>query len=94
MSQIDFYKHLDKDTAMTVTLPMEQIARDCVALNYGAHRLLSALVHELRAKNTKRAEEYAAMYPNEKLSEGEIQPYERSKLADGIEELLNKGLFC
>ena len=68
-SRIDEYKHLDKHTAMAVVLPMEQIARECVALNYGAHRLLSAMVHAIREKRG----------PNE--------------LADGIETLLNKGLF-
>jgi hypothetical protein len=81
MRKIDSYKHLDKDTAMTLTLPMEQIASECVRLNYGAHRLLSAMVHALREANN----EYAAEHPN--------VPPEPSELADGIEALLNKGLF-
>ena len=81
MRTIDTYKHLDNDTAMKVTLPMEQIARECVQLNYGAHRLLSALVHALREANN----EYAAKHPY-----GHPEP---SHLADGIEALLNKGLF-
>lgn len=81
MPRIDSYKHLDKDTAMVVTMPMEQIARECVRLNYGAHRLLSALVHALRDANSEYAERHPSAEP------------EPSGLADGIEALLNKGLF-
>jgi hypothetical protein len=84
-SRIDEYKHLDKDTSMTITLPMEQIARECVALNYGSHRLLSALVHALRDANAVRAAKWEKDYPDE--------VYGPSELADGIEALLNKGLY-
>jgi hypothetical protein len=66
---------------------MEQIARDCVALNYGAHRLLSAMVHALRDRNAKQVAKWneVFLYPSES--------YGPSELADGIEALLNKGLF-
>jgi len=79
MRRIDFYKHLDADTPLTITLSMDQIARDCVALNYGAHRLLSALVHALRDRDAALSAKYEMKTD--------------SQLADGIEELLNRGLF-
>ena len=85
-TKIDTYRHLDADTSLTVKLTMTDIARDCVKLNYGAHRLLSALVHELRADNALRAAEFLLRNPNEH--------YGDSELATGIEQLLNKGLFC
>lgn len=82
---IDTYKHLDKDTQMKVSLSMEEIARECAALNYGAHRLLSALVHELREKRERLAQEQERC--------GMTIRGRHSPLADGIEELLNNGLF-
>lgn len=88
---IDAYKHLDADTAMTLTLSMTQIAESCVALNYGTHRLLSALVHAIRAREKAYLEQWARDHPGFKG----VTPYssESSELADGIEALLNKGLF-
>jgi hypothetical protein len=89
MSKIDTYKHLDKDTSMSIVLPMEQIAKSCVALNYGAHRLLSALVHELRAENEKLEKKWQDRNPREPVS----ADFKNSPLADGIEKLLNDGLY-
>jgi DNA-directed RNA polymerase subunit L len=84
-SRIDSYKHLDKETPFTVELSMEQIARQVVQLNYGTHRLLSALVHELRAENARHAAEYEQRHPG--------STYGPSELAEGLEKLLNQGLF-
>lgn len=72
MPKLDFYKSLG--AAVTVTLPMEQIVRECISLDYGAHQLLSAMVHAMREKNAKYC-------------------YGPSPLADGIEKLLNDGLY-
>ena len=84
MTGIDTYKGLDETTPMVVTLPMEMIARECVSLNYGAHRLLSAMVHALRERNAREAARYEKNYPG--------CTYGGSELADGIEALLNSGL--
>ncbi len=71
----DQYKHLNKQSVynVQVELGMEQLAHMVVAKNYGAVRLLSAMIDELRT--TKKY--------------GRTSP-----LADGIEKLLNDGLYC
>lgn len=56
MTEIDTYKHLDKDSKVTVELSMPELAKHVGSLNYGAHRLLSAMVHELRAKNLEHVQ--------------------------------------
>jgi hypothetical protein len=81
MPRIDSYKHLDGDSKVSVELSMEEIAQRVCALNYGAHRLLSAMAHELRKKN----DEFIESCPDCKG--------QRSPLADAIEELLNKGYY-
>lgn len=50
MRSIDFYKHLDDDWPLRVEMTVPEVVKAIVAQNYGTHRLLSALVHELRAK--------------------------------------------
>lgn len=88
-TRIDTYKHLDASTKVSIELSMEDIARRCVSLNYGAHRLLSALVHELRsAARTQRDNALRRDPSNEDRYPG------TSELADGIEKLLNSGLVC
>jgi hypothetical protein len=53
MTNIDSYKHLDDDPAYLIKIQftMPELVKMVVAQNYGAHRFLSALVHELRAKS-------------------------------------------
>jgi hypothetical protein len=86
MPRIDTYKHLGP---LQFELPMENLARAMCDQNYGVHRFLSTLVHELRAKKKSLSEE-SQKY---NLSwEPETDEY-RSPLADGIERLLNEGLF-
>jgi hypothetical protein len=70
-SYFDCYKHLDDTDPFRITLNSEELAQLACGRNYGAHRLLSAMVHELRRKSVDG----------------------KSELADGIEELLNKGLY-
>jgi hypothetical protein len=74
-SKLGSYDHMNPDSALTIKIPMEQLVKDVVELNYGAHRLLSALVRELREHQKDR------LYQD------------GSPLADGIEELLNQGLY-
>ena len=67
-------------------LPMQDLAKAMCDQNYGVHRFLSALVHELRAKEKQHQERC-------KAQERECIPDGASPLADGIERLLNDGLF-
>ena len=92
MSGIDFYKHLEKVHPFTVELSMDDIARKCVKLNYGVHRLLSSLVRELRAANKRHEEKWNEQHPDDDPSENPHTGKD-SPLAKGIEELLNQGLF-
>ena len=50
--RIDHYKHLDKDYPLRVEMTVPDVAAAIVAQNYGTHRFLSALVHELRKKES------------------------------------------
>lgn len=88
MIRIDFYKHLDASDPVALTVPMDKLAHEVCALNYGAHRLLSAMVHELRAHNAATLEKWR--------KSGEIKvtsEQERSPLADAIEKTLNEGHY-
>jgi hypothetical protein len=88
MSHIDFYKHLDTSDPVALAIPMDKLAREVCALNYGAHRFLSAMVHELRARNAATLEKWR--------EEGHIPvlpEYEHSPLADAIEKALNEGHY-
>jgi hypothetical protein len=74
MSQrkIDDYKHLDADPAygikMEMTIP--QLVKYVVAQNYGTHRFLSALVHELRAEENPDDPSQLAPVIEKALNEG------------------------
>ena len=86
MARIDTYKHLGP---LQFELPMEDLAKAMCNQNYGAHRFLSALVHELRAKSKQYCENRLKREPGRHIPDSES----RSPLADGIERLLNEGLF-
>jgi hypothetical protein len=86
MARIDTYKHLGP---LQFELPMENLARAMCDQNYGVHRFLSTLVHELRAKEKKLVEDRQKRDPKRYIPDSE----QRSPLADGIERLLNEGLF-
>jgi hypothetical protein len=60
MTQLDEYKHLDDDpnNRLRMEMTMPEVVKAVVAQNYGTHRFLSAMVHELRAKEDKE-------YPSE-----------------------------
>jgi hypothetical protein len=76
MPTIDTYKHLnDRDG---VVIDIEDIAKQVVKMNYGVHRLLSALVRARR----ERAK-----------ATGELRDGERDELTEGIAALLERGLF-
>lgn len=96
MTKIDTYKHLDEDYAdyaVKIKFTMPEIAERCCQLNCGGHRLLSALVHALRARQLEYInyvkERDSKLPENKRLN---LKPEdERSPLADGIEKLLNEG---
>lgn len=83
MPHIDTYKHLGP---LQFELPMQDLAKAMCDQNYGVHRFLSALVYELRAKEKQHQE-------RRKAAGREWTSYGASPLADGIERLLNDGLF-
>lgn len=93
MTKIDTYSHLDADSRVTFDPTMQELAAKACALNYGAHRLLSAMVHELRDKQTTyirlRTAEEATKSPSQRLYY--LPDDERSPLADAIEAALNAG---
>ena len=78
---LGMYDHMNKHDGVTVSSSIEDIARQIEHMNYGTHRLLSALVRA-------RRESAAKAFPNDP----ELQQ-KRAALADEIEKLLNKGLF-
>lgn len=80
MSKKDFYSGLNKDSKLRVEIDIPQLAVMVNSLNYGTHRFLSALVDELREKQEN------AKYGDDRLNE-------KSELAEGINELLQKGYF-
>jgi hypothetical protein len=95
MTRIDTYKHLDDDSKVEVELSLPEIEKRACAMNYGAHRLLSAMVHELRAKNAayiERTRQEDAQRPeNQRLNLGGDRL--RSPMADAIEAALNAGHY-
>jgi len=93
MTKIDYYEGLNRDSKLTVELDVPTVAKEICAMNYGAHRLLSAMVRELRAKNMEyvnyQREKDAALPENRRLNLPAER--ERSPLADAIEAALNAG---
>lgn len=93
--QKDYYKHLDEDSKLSVELSLPEIASKVCDLNYGAHRLLSAMVDTLRSKNNDfiaRIEAENKQKPeNQRLILSEER--KRSPLADSIEAALNAGQY-
>ena len=83
---IDDYNHLNKDLPYTINISVEDIAKNFINMNYGTHRLLSALVHELRNRHEIRKLKFEE-------ESGIKHPTEKSPLADGIEKLLNQGFY-
>lgn len=77
-SKINTYNHIN--SKIKIELSMEEIAKSIVKLNYGVHQLLSELVKQLRISQ----DSFNIIFPDIP---------ERSELADGIEELLNKGYY-
>lgn len=77
--KVDTYKHLDDTDRVTLSLSMPELAAKIVAMNYGAHRMLSALIKALRDKNDR----YLATASRPELHE------KQSPLAAKLEELLN-----
>lgn len=75
----DYYVGLNKDSRLRIELDIVQVAKEICGMNYRAHRLLSAMVDELRRKNDEFKAKYAGRV---------IEEYQTSPLADGIEKLL------
>ena len=93
MTKIDYYKGLNEDSKLTIELSIETVAKEICAMNYGAHRLLSAMVHELRRKNTAYILAQVAkdaLRPPENRLEWTDEDH-KSPLADTIEAALNQG---
>ena len=66
MTRVDQYKHLNEENELGINLGMEEVAKFVVSRNYGAHRFLSAMVHELRENSmegypSKMADKIAEM---------------------------------
>lgn len=87
MPQLDSHNHLNDDSKLKVELSIPDVAKQVCSLNYGAHRLLSAMVHELRAKNN------AENLETEKRGLKVQDSWRRSPLADIIESALNQGHY-
>lgn len=92
MSKLDTYKGLNEESKLTTSFSMPEVAKECCQLNYGAHRLLSAMVHQLRANRKKYVEDTwardAALPENRRLNLHRAQM--ASPLADAIEAALNQ----
>ena len=70
MNRVDQYKHLNIKNELGVNCGMEEMAKFVVSQNYGAHRLLSAMVHELREYHKKYGDSPIADRIEEMLNEG------------------------
>jgi hypothetical protein len=70
MPQLDTYKHLDDLLPFRLGATIPEVARAIVAQNYGAHRLLSALVHELKAASTPESPSELAPVIEKALNSG------------------------
>ena len=44
MRYLDQYRHLNKASLFTVKLSLDEVAEKILAMNYGVHRLLSAII--------------------------------------------------
>lgn len=89
MKQHD-YKHLDKDSKLTLEIDLRQVAEHVESLNYGVHRFLSHLVDVRRECLDARALDI------EKRGHLDIangMRRESDQLAEGIAALLARGLF-
>lgn len=83
------YAHLDRDSSLTVQVPMRKLAEDVEHLNYGTHRFLSHLIDVRRALVASRVEELR------RRGDHDVAEYalrQGDPLADGIEALLVQGL--
>jgi hypothetical protein len=84
------YAHLDRDSSVSVQIPMRKLAEDVEHLNYGTHRFLSHLIDVRRALAASRVEELR------QRGDHDVAAYalrEGDPLVDGIEALLAKGLY-
>jgi len=83
------YRHLDRDSKLTMELDLRQVAEQLVALPYGVHRLLSHLVDV-------RRERFHMLVARQEAS-GDLRiaddmRREGDRLAEGIATLLESGL--
>lgn len=79
MPHIDYYKGLNSDDKFRVEMDIEELAEKVCSMNYGAHRMVSAIVHALRAKNAKF------------YSDNPKYTFEPSRLAEALDEALSTG---
>lgn len=63
MTRVDQYKHLNRENELGINLGMEEVAEFVVSKNYGSHRFLSAMVHELR--DQQRANDHVSPMADE-----------------------------
>lgn len=84
------YKHLDEDSKFTVSLNLKNVVIQVSSMNYGVQRFLSHLVDVRRKEHQERINSYIS---GGNLETARYITLEGDKLADGIEKLLNEGLF-
>lgn len=89
MSQPHFYDNLDKDSKLSLEIDMRALAEHLVSMNYGVHRLLSHLIDVRRERQRRNILEYRECG---KHPIADCLEREGDRLADGIEELLLRGL--
>lgn len=89
MNKPHTYRHLDKDSELTLTLDMRSLAERVVNMNYGTHRLLSHIIDVRRERLAADIKEYESRGDHDVA---DLARREGDKLADGIEALLRLGL--
>lgn len=83
------YRHLDKDSKVRIEIDLLEVAKKIDAMNYGVQRFLSHLLDVRRERHAERIKAAEARDP-------EVAAYIRrtgDELAEGIEKLLQAGLF-
>jgi len=84
------YKHLDSDSKVEISLDLKEVVDKVMSMNYGVQRFLSHLVD---ARQKEHAERIASYMKKGQYDTAKRVSEKGDELADGIEKLLNEGLF-
>lgn len=86
-----YYRGLDESAdGLKVDVPLDELAQKLADMNYGVHRFLSHLIDVRKKQQAARIQRYIDR------GDDDVAEYARrdgDKLIEGIEKLLNEGLY-